>query len=176
MAYSRKIYDPAFDKYLKNTSTYRLQFSFGLAVIVVVGFYLYGKYGNAMELSEAVLIGAVLAGMFLFIGVYSAYSTRREPTWDGVVVDKKILEHKGNTIFLVCVEKDGYYKREIKVENDATLYDYYQIGDKVRYHGKLRTYEKFDKSGDTIIFCNACSFMNYIEEDECIKCGCPLLK
>lgn len=176
MAYSRKIYDPAFDQYIKNTSSYRIQFAIGLAVMAVVGFYLYGRYDEGMDLSQATLVGIVIGGMFILIGVYTAYATRKEPTWDGMVVDKKILEGKGNTIFWVCIEKDGYYQREIRSENDATLYDYYQIGDKVRYHGKLRTYEKFDKSGDSIIFCNACSFMNYIEADECVKCGCPLLK
>lgn len=175
MAYSRKIYDPAFDQYLNNTTSYRFQFAMGLAFVAVVGFYLYGRYGG-MDFSEAVLVGIVIGGMFILIGVYTAYATRNESTWDGVVVEKKILEEKGNTIYWVCIEKDGYYKREIRSENDATLYDYYQIGDKVRYHGKLSTYEKFDKSGDSIIFCNACSFMNYIEADECVKCGCPLLK
>lgn len=176
MAYSLKIHDPAFDRFIKNTRDYRYQFAFGLAIVAIIGFYLYGEFSDEMDNPEALYIGLGIGGMFFLIGLFSAFSGKKEPTWDGEVVEKEILEVKGKSVFVIYIE-DAYKKRhEIRSENDATLYDYYRIGEKVRYHGKLKTYEKFDKSGDDIIFCNACSFMHDIEEHICRNCGCPLLK
>ena len=52
----------------------------------------------------------------------------------------------------------------------------YQIGDRVRYHGGINSYEKYDKTGDKIIPCNACGTLCDIHEDYCYRCKCPLLK
>ena len=49
-------------------------------------------------------------------------------------------------------------------EDDDTVFNYYQIGDKVRHHGGLNSIEKYDKSGDEIIFCNACTYLNDIKD------------
>jgi hypothetical protein len=176
MAYSLKIHDPLFDTYLKNTKNYRYQFAFALALIAVVGFYLYGEFSDEMDNPEARNIGFVIGGMFLLIGLFSVFSLKKEADWDGEIVEKKIVNEKNNTYFIVCIEGGNNKYHEIKSENDATLYDYYKIGEKVRYHGKLKTFEKFDKSNDTIIFCNACAFMHDISEHVCRNCGCPLLK
>jgi hypothetical protein len=176
MAYSLKIHDPAFAKYLKNTKDYRFQFAFALAIIAVVSFYIYGEVSDEMDNPEALYIGFGIGGMFFIIGVYSAMQIKKAPSWDGQVVEKEIVELKDKTYFIVYVEDQKYQKHEIKSENDATLYDYYKIGEKVRYHGDLKSYEKFDKSKDDIIFCNACAFMHEIDEHICRNCGCPLLK
>ena len=61
-------------------------------------------------------------------------------------------------------------------KDDATQYNYYKIGDKVRHHGGINTFEKYDKTGDTIIFCNACATLCDIDDDVCFRCKCPLLK
>lgn len=57
----------------------------------------------------------------------------------------------------------------ISAEDDITRYQYYQIGDKVRYHKGLNTFEKYDKSKDGIIFCNACASLNDIRNDYCFR-------
>ena len=176
MSYSLKIHDPAFDKYIKNTRDYRYQFGFGLAIIAVLGFYIYGEISDEMDNPEALHIGLGIGGMFFLIGIYAAFSRKKESTWDGEVVEKEIVEKEKKTEFVVYFEDQRKVRHEIRSENDATLYDYYKIGEKVRYHGKLRSYEKYDKSNDDIIFCNACSFMHDIEEHICRNCGCPLLK
>ena len=67
-------------------------------------------------------------------------------------------------------------KYDITVDADDTRYNYYKIGDRVRHHKGLNTYEKQNKTGDTIIFCNACASLNDIKEDYCFRCKCPLLK
>lgn len=177
MSYSTKITDPQFDKYIKNTRNYRYQFGFILAIVAVVGFYLYGEFSDEMDNPEALYIGLAIGAMFLFIGLYAAFSGKKNlPTWDGEITEKEVLKKNGRTYFVVYIEGQNNQKHEISTENDATLYDYFKIGEKVRFHGKLKSIEKFDKSKDDIIFCNACSFMHDIEEHICRNCGCPLLK
>lgn len=176
MAFSLKIYDSAFDTYIKNTKDYRYLFGFVLAIIAIAGFYLYGEMSDEMENPEALYIGLGIGGMFILIGIYSALSKKKEKTWDGEVVEKLINEKEKVTDFIVLFEDQSKKRYQLITENDPTIYNYYKIGEKVRYHGKLRTYEKFDKSNDDIIFCNACSFMNEIDEHICKNCGCPLLK
>jgi hypothetical protein len=176
MAYSSRIYDPSFDNYLKKTKNYRFLFAFVLAFIAVMGFYLYGESSEDMDNPEALYIGSVIGVMFLLIGIYAAFANKIEPTWDGEVVEKEILKQKDKTEFVVYIKENKGKVHELRSENDATLYEYYKIGEKVRYHGKLKTYEKFDNSGDAIIFCNACAFMNPMSADRCENCGCLLLK
>ena len=64
-------------------------------------------------------------------------------------------------------------QHEITAEDDDTRYNYYQIGDRVRYHGSLRTYEKYDKSKDSIIFCNACASLNEITAESVTAVDVP---
>ena len=61
-------------------------------------------------------------------------------------------------------------------EDDRTVFDYFQVGDRVRHHAGLNSYEKYDKSHDSIIFCNACATLCQISDDVCWRCKCPLLK
>ncbi len=98
MAYSDKINDPAFNRYLKNTSNYRLQFSLVLAFAAIAGFFLYGHLSDEMDNPEALYIGLAIGGMFFLIGFFSARSVKPAVTWDGVVTGKKIRRAGGSGI------------------------------------------------------------------------------
>lgn len=176
MAYSLKIHDPAFDKYLKKTKDYRLQFSFVLAVIAVVGFYVYGEVSDEMLNPKALYVGLVIGGTFFLFGLYILFSLKKSPSWDGKVIEKEIVDKNGDTFFIVYFLDQKQQKHQIQTEDNVTLYKYFKIGDEVRFHGHLNTYEKLDKSHDAIIFCNACSLIHDINEHFCRNCGCPLLK
>jgi len=176
MAYSQKITDPRFDKYLKNTQNYRYQFGFILAFVAVIGFYFYGEMSDEIDNPEAFHIGLGIGSMFFLIGLFSAFSGKKEKDFEGEVVEKEVIKKNGKAYFMVYFEDEKGNRKEISTENDATVYDYFKLGEKVRYHGKLKSYEKFDKSQDDIIFCSACAFMHDIEEHICQNCGCPLLK
>jgi hypothetical protein len=78
--------------------------------------------------------------------------------------------------YSVVIEEENGREHELTADDDPTVFDYYRVGDRVRFHGRLGTYEKFDKTGDDIIFCNACAYLNQITDEQCIKCGAPLLK
>ncbi|HCF70082.1 MAG TPA: hypothetical protein DER33_00560 [Syntrophomonas sp.] len=142
----------------------------------------------AIDNPEALLIGLGIGGMFLAIALFQSIG-RRSTTWDGVVVDKQIEEkrrkrHSGDndyyweqyTLFTVIIKRDDGKIYTKSAEDDDTVFNYYQIGDKVRHHGGLNSIEKYDKSGDDIIFCNACASLNDIKDDYCFRCKCPLLK
>ena len=187
--YSDRINDPAFDKYVADTARYAKIFSFIIAIAAIVGFFLYGQLSNDMDNPEALYIGLGIGGMFIVIALITNRSRKGAVTWDGTVVDKKVEKKtrrrnatdmdyhaREYLLYTVIIESERGKRHEITSENDDTLYNYYQAGERVRYHGKLRTFEKYDKSKDNIIFCNACASLNEITDERCFRCNCPLLK
>jgi len=129
--------------------------------------------------------------MFLLIALFTIIGRKRSRTWDGIVVDKKITKKRKKRSrdggsddyyyadyleYLVLIRGDDGKNHRIIDEDDDTRYNYYGIGDRVRHHGGLNSYEKYDKSGDSIIFCNACATLCNINDDYCFRCKCPLLK
>lgn len=188
IGYSERINDPAFARYMKHSVTWSFTFSAILAVIAIVGFYIYGETSGEMENPQALYIGLGIGGMFLVIALFQTIGRARVKGWDGTVVDKRIEKKRrkrksGNrtysvkyNLYTVVFKTDQGKILEQGVEDDDTRYNYFNIGDKVRQHKGLGTLEKYDKSKDDIIFCNACSSLNDINDDKCFRCSCPLLK
>ncbi len=191
IGYSKRINDPAFALYLKNTKRWASIFSLILALGAIIGFYIYGETSSEMDNPQALFIGLGIGGMFILIAIYSIIGRKRSKTWDGVVVYKTIVEKnrrqstgsgdndyyiKYYTEYKVIIRDERGKNHDITAEDDDTLYNYYQIGDKVRHHAGLNSYEKYDKTKDSIIFCNACATLCDIEDDICPRCKCPLLK
>jgi len=186
IGYSQKINDPAFAKYVKNSNSYSGYFSLGLAIVSVLGFFINGKVSDNMENPESLYIGLGIGSMFLLIAIFQIVGRNRGTTWDGTIIDKKTENKRRRskydeswinyTKYTVSVRADNGNTHTTSAEDDDTKYNYYRVGDRVRHHKGLNTYEKEDKSGDTIIFCNACASLNDIKEDFCFRCNCPLLK
>jgi hypothetical protein len=189
MAYSDRCNDPAFAKYLKNMHRWTWIFSFIITTIAIVGFFIYGQTSSEMNNPQAIYIGFGIGGMFLLIAFFRTLGLRKGKTWDGIVTKKEIEKKRKKNytsdndyywdvynVYKVIVQDNGGKLHEIRTERDDTVYNYYKVGDKVRYHGHLHSYEKYDKSGDTIIFCNACASLNDIQNEVCFRCKCPLLK
>jgi hypothetical protein len=198
IGYSEKINDPAFEKYIKNSNRWSLYFALIIAVIAIAGFFIYGESSSDMDNPEALFIGLGIGGMFIAIAVIQIIKRKSSKTWDGEVVDKKTEKKKrkrytnsytdgdGNRhedyywedyiLYTVFICSDSGRMHTISAEDDDTVYNYYKIGDRVRHHGGLNSYEKYDKSVDEIIFCNACASLNDISDDYCHRCNVPLLK
>jgi len=189
IGYSRKIDDPAFKKYLKREGQWAIGFSLVIAVIAIVGFTVAGEMGiEDMENPESMMIGFGIGSMFLLIALIQVFTKKGTKTWDGVVVEKKaVKKRKKRTsgedtyyedviMYSIIINKDSGGSHEISVENDDTLFRYYKEGDRVRRHGGLKTFEKYDKSNDDIIFCAACATLCEISEEKCPRCHCPILK
>lgn len=185
IGYSSKIKDPAFDKYIDDSNRWSAIFSCILAVIAVTGFFIYGEVSSEMDNPQALFIGVGIGIMFVLIAVYQIISRNKTKTWDGFVSEKTVEQKQRKQ---KSSNNDYYMEYKIFVideksnthimlfEDDDTVYNYYRVGDRVRHHKGLNSYEKYDKSNDTIVFCNACGSLNDIDDNYCFRCNCPLLK
>lgn len=181
VGFSAKINDPAFSRYVRHANLWSAIFSGMLAVAAVIGFTIAGEVGTDMENPESMFIGLGIGGMFLSIALLQILGRKRSRTWDGTVVDKSVKEKvkKDGTDYVeyaFVVREDCGREHNHTAEDDDTYYNYFQIGDRVRHHAGLNSFEKYDKSQDSVIFCNACGDIWDIEEDTCPRCKCPLLK
>ncbi|MGD9558207.1 MAG: hypothetical protein AB7V25_14380 [Mangrovibacterium sp.] len=184
--FSSRIDDPKFAKYIRDSNRWAKIFAIGLAVLAVIGFYINGEVSDNMENPDSLYAGFVIAAMFLSIGFYQVWARNRSKTWDGTVIDKKVYKRvkrmknqsyrRVYLTYKVIIRSDAGKKKVISVQNSDELYNYFKVGDRVRHHKGLRTFEKYDKTGDTIIYCNACRSRNKIEDEYCFRCKCPLLK
>ena len=189
IGFSERIHDPAFASYQRQATAWSFIFAGILAVVVIVGFFIYGQTSSEMDNPQALFIGLGIGGMFLTIALLSTISRAMVKQWDGVVIDKKIekktrrqKDSNGQyyteryTLYTVVFKTDQGKIEKRSREDDDLVYNYFEIGDRVRHHKGLGTLEKYDKSKDSIIFCNACSTLNDINDDKCYRCSCPLLK
>lgn len=191
IGYSEKINDPAFARYIKNSGRWSFLFAAILSAAVIIGFLIYGETGGEMETSQALRIAFVISGMFFAIALLQLLSRKRQRTWDGVVVGKTVQKKSRRvsngqdksdyyirlyTEYCVTIRDDKGKEHVLSAEDDDTVYHYYKIGDRVRHHAGLNSFEKYDKSRDSIVFCNACATLCSIEDEQCFRCGCPLLK
>ncbi|MDP3912531.1 MAG: hypothetical protein Q8R96_02195 [Bacteroidota bacterium] len=173
-------------KYIKNANSWSAIFALILAVASVLGFFIYGETSDEMENPESLYIGFTIGSMFLLIAFFQIIGRNKSTTWDGTVVDKKITQKRRHDKYqnrwidyleyTVCIQADNGKMHYTSADDDDTKYNYYKIGDKVRHHKGLNSYEKQNKSGDSIIFCNACASLNDINEEYCFRCHSPLLK
>jgi len=186
LGYSSKIDDPAFDKYRSDSKRWSYMFSFILFIAAVVGFPIYGNISGEMDMPNSLYYGLGIGSMFIAIAFFQSLSRDRDTTWDGVVVDKKTFKRqhvdKDNdtsttvTVYEYKVKRDNGKTYTHRTNNNDTVYNYYDIGDRVRHHKGLGVYEKYDKTKDAFLFCTACSTINDISNEVCFRCKCPLLK
>jgi ribosomal protein L40E len=187
--FSPRINDPAFAKYVRNSNLASAIFSLVLAIAAVVGFTIAGERGvEGMSNPQSLFIGLAVGGMFVTIAAFQIIGRARSTTWDGTVTDKTITKKHRQVgddddsrwedylEYAVIITADSGKVHRLTAENDDTVYNYYRIGDRVRHHAGLRSYEKYDKRGDAIIFCLACGSLNDMQNDVCSRCKCPLPK
>ncbi|AEE95504.1 hypothetical protein Mahau_0287 [Mahella australiensis 50-1 BON] len=190
IGFSGKIDDQTFENYIRKSKRRLIIFGLVSSAVIVVGAIVGNAIGLVDMTSGATIFTVLfLAAMFLFVCLLQAAAKGRGRTWDGTVVDKSAnrrtrRRRTGDDSYLttnymeyvVKIQEDNGKKHKFVTQNDDRFYNYFQIGDKVRYHGRLKSYEKYDKSHDEIIICNACSTVCDIGDDFCPHCGCPLLK
>jgi hypothetical protein len=136
---------------------------------------------------ESLVIGVGIALVMLVVNLLALRKTK-QPMWEGVVVNKyskEKSEHRGGednnyrtyTEYTTIINTDAGKKKTI-VEKDSGrhMYDYLSVGDRVRFHPRFGTYEKYDKSKDRIIYCSVCTMMNSIQNDRCKRCNNLLFK
>ena len=158
-----------------------------LVFVPLIGFPVAGLLMDDFPFGESLVIGVGIALIMLVVNLLALRKTK-QPIWEGVVINKyskEKSEHRGGeednyrtyTEYTTVINTDAGKKKTI-VEKDSGrhMYDYLSVGDRVRFHPKFGTYEKYDKSKDRIIYCNVCSMMNPIQNDRCKRCNNLLFK
>lgn len=158
-----------------------------LVFVPLIGFPVAGLLVDDFPFGESLVIGVGIALVMLVVNLLALRKTK-QPMWEGVVVNKyskEKSEHRGGeddnwrtyTEYNTIINTDAGKKKTI-VEKDSGrhMYDYLSVGDRVRFHPRFGTYEKYDKSKDRIIYCNVCSMMNPIQNDRCKRCNNLLFK
>lgn len=155
------------------------------SLLFPVGFLIAGLFGDEMPLNEALMVGFGLGLFILAINLWRFANTKRR-AWDGVVVKKMEKRHykrhddgssQAYMEYIVLVETEqSKTKRIVERKRGRDMYDYLVVGDRVRYHPALETYEKYDKSKDEVIYCNVCRGRNPISKDRCDRCNNLLFK
>jgi len=186
VGYSSKIADPAFDKYRTNSKRWSYIFAAVLFLAAVIGFPIYGQVSGELEMPYSLYYGLGIGGMFVAIAAWQSFSRDRDTTWDGVVVDKRTYKKQSHdkdnnstryyTVYEYKVKRDNGKLYTHRTEDNSIVYNYFNIGDKVRHHKGFGGYEKYDKTKDLFLFCTACGSQNDISNDHCFRCKCPLLK
>lgn len=158
-----------------------------LVLVPLIGFPIAGLLMEDFPFGESVAVGVIISLVMLVSGLIRLSGTKK-PIWEGTVVNKysKVRsEHRGGeddnyrtyTEFTTVINTDiGKKKKIIERDSGRNMYDYLSVGDRVRFHPKFETYEKYDKSKDKIIYCNVCSMMNPIQKDRCKRCNNLLFK
>uniref|UniRef100_A0A832I7T5 Zinc ribbon domain-containing protein n=1 Tax=Pseudothermotoga hypogea TaxID=57487 RepID=A0A832I7T5_9THEM len=188
VGFSDKINDPMYENYRKKARKWSFLFAIILAVVAIVGFVVYGEISGQIKMPHSLFYGLGIGALFIVIALLQEVKRKTDTTWDGVVVDKKILQKTervryGNkvktvpyTLYVIKVKRDDGKIFTHSVRENRSIFDYYQVGDRVRHHKGFSYYEKYDKSKDSKILCVACLTFNDIHDDFCKKCKVPLLK
>ena len=158
-----------------------------LVFVPLIGFPIAGLLMDDFPFGEALVIGIGIALVMLVVNLLALRKTRQR-MWEGVVVNKyskEKSEHRGGeddnyrtyTEYTTIINTDAGKKKTIMEKDSGRhMYDYLSVGDRVRYHPRFGTYEKYDKSKDRIIYCNVCTMMNPIQNDRCKRCNNLLFK
>ena len=179
---------PTFKIYKGKVKKVASVWAIGLSIIVPSALVLSGQID--LDKMGIINILAVVALFWLFSLLFSM-SGRSKANWEGIVENKEILQktrtRKDNdghrytehyTEYVVSIRKQNGSIVQLKWEDSPTLYDYYRIGDYLRYHGNkyLRCYEKYDKTLDPVLYCAACGNQRDARDNFCGRCGTILLK
>jgi len=184
VGFSVRSHSPEILAAAENNRKSSIGFIWILVFLPLVGFPIAGLLMDDYPFGESVAVGIGISLVMLIINVFALKRTK-QPMWEGVVTNKfqkEKYEHKDDssvtyTEYTTVIITDKGKKRTIVEKNSRRpMYDYLHVGDRVRYHPKFGTYEKYDKSKDRIIYCNVCTKMNPINNDRCDRCNNLLFK
>ncbi|MGB9820536.1 MAG: hypothetical protein ACPLVG_04195 [Pseudothermotoga sp.] len=188
VGFSDKINDPGYEKYRKASKKWSYIFSLILATVAVIGFPIYGAVSGDISFPYSLYYGFGIGGMFVAIAALQDLKRRKDTTWEGKIIDKKIykktkLQRVSNrnlgvnyTLYVLKIMREDGKVYSQTYKDNPSIFDYYQIGDRVKHHKAFNIYEKYDKSKDSQILCIACGTFNDIKENHCQRCRLPLLK
>lgn len=170
------------------TKTKKATLIFGVIVVLAIwiGFFALASAGE-IAMTTALLQAAVVTGIILLFTVFKGFKSRKEVTWTGEIVDKKIEQRRERenygdktrfemkTHYFIFIKEDGTQQIKRWEVISREHYNYYAVGDRVKHHHGFTYYEKNDKTNDDTIICIACGRLTGIEQSNCRFCKLPLL-
>lgn len=177
VGYSKKFDTPEFQTLLKasNKSYTRVMLVMLFGVPLATG-----VIGGIFSAKNAVVFIAAAILVFLImlpIVVYYLIKRNATKTWDGEVIDFKHRRSRHTDSYFVVCRTDQGKKTKVRDYRGSGMYDYFQKGDRVRFHPRLDVpLEKYDKTHDLYLLCPFCGGRQPLENDDCDACGKPLLK
>lgn len=186
VGWSTRYEDPEIIAVVKKKNRAGISYAWALVLVFPIGFLVAGLFIKTMPLGGGLIVGVALGLLMAVINMFYIRNQRKQ-IWEGVITEKYQKETPGDddnddsdqddgTDYVLVVQKTNGRSHHMIYHNRREIYDYFQVGDRVRYYVGLSTYEKYDKSGDTIIYCNVCSAENPISNDRCEVCNNLLFK
>ena len=155
-----------------------------LIVLPLIVFMIYGALASPMTIGAAIAMGIFISFVIALVVIITTLKRKLGKPFEGTVADKKHVRHSGvgrsrktrsRSQWYICIDCDDGKRR--KKDATSTVYNYLQIGDRVRYLPQFpQPFEKYDKSRDAEIPCMFCGKMNPPENETCSACKNPMVK
>ncbi len=195
IGFSKVVYEPRFKNFYEKDIRKKIILNF---LIVLMPFFILvsaSLLANVIPLGYALKVSLVISSIILILSLFIWFISSKAKSWDGEVISKHEEEREKTvkygsgkharyervpyTVYVIQVLLDSEDSYNIVYETDTVegkyYYENFNEGDRIRYHGKLHYYEKYDKSKDTFVLCPFCKTVNYIKSSKC-ECGAPLIK
>ena len=176
--YSNKFDTPEFQAALKaSNSSYTRILLITLLVLPLVVMLIVSLIKR--DLGIGIFIGGSIVVYIIEIPVIAYFLIKRNTAkpWDGEVIDliHRASKDSADQYYIICRSDEG--KKRKVADYGRAMYDYLQVGDRVRFHPRLNVpLEKQDKTHDSYLLCPFCGKRQSLENDDCDVCGKPLLK
>jgi len=193
VGFSNRINDPIFKTNQKARFNRSIKHGLIFFPILLLLFQIIPFFAEDFTHQMALVVG-LFVGVFGMIWILVGGARRAAAkTWDGEVIDKKITERRNRNdaaptgydtdyyhiiVFRLTNGRKKKMRRKLRTNalNAWDMMIYLNIGDKVRYHGKLDYYEKYDKSRDAEVPCANCHKYVDIRLENCQHCQVPVVK
>lgn len=195
IGFSKVVFEPRFKNFYEKNIRKKIFLNF---LIVLMPFFILvsaSLLANVIPLGYALKVSLVISSIILILSLFIWFISSKAKSWDGEVISKHEEEREKTvkygsgkharyervsyTVYVIQVLLDSEDSYNIVYETDTVegkyYYENFNEGDRIRYHGKLHYYEKYDKSKDTFVLCPFCKTVNYIKSSKC-ECGAPLIK
>lgn len=145
---------------------------FALAVIACI-------IGIAVGNPAVGIGGGALVFVICFVVVICTLVKRGvAKTWDGEVVELYCASSdEGPDSYVIVCRTDVGKKRKVQDPSGHALFDYLEVGDRVRFHPRLNyPLEKYDKTRDSVLVCPFCGTWSKLDAVACERREKPLLR
>lgn len=179
VGYSDDTEDPTFKKFKSKNKKAGVIILFIISIIIAIVLL--------AQKAEPLLVGAVIVIIWIFDIIWFLVSSIPKKDWDGKVEKKRTYRKRVKStadddfdtyenVYEIKFRTNDGKKKKLKDLRNSNRYNYFHEGERVRFIGRLKNYEKYDKSRDDVILCAGCNLLRDAREDYCGKCGCKILK